>query len=368
MCWAALLEASLVVCATASGAANLPQYGRRLSGATVFRYCSTVLCAQHAVLYVVAAFWKLTTPLLVLSPRAGVVAGLLFHTSINLLPLNYAAGFSLMCATLSWGIGGPVLGLQQMSGLTMYANLKHWGGSNHLLLPTNLLAETDWLPEAASRAKLPLLSALLAIFGRAQGQVVRVDATNSSVLRELSPADSTPLLPAHAVALMRASGASGRYYGQYCARMFVGRDNDLPSSGTIGNAVAGAGPKSAGAEEGEELPYALTAYELRRLLAAARAHGEPFTLTFTPSLPTAGSPADWRDFVGDSASLVEDPSAGRAECTIAGADCASHKAAAVVALMSAAPPRWLSKVLMAYPVPLLPPSEADPGTEVHCSA
>ena len=64
-----------------------------------------------------------------------------------------------------------MLGLQQMSGLTMYANLKHWGGSNHLLLPTNLLAETDWLPEAASRAKLPLLSALLAIFGRAQGQV-----------------------------------------------------------------------------------------------------------------------------------------------------------------------------------------------------
>mmetsp|Transcript_35632 Transcript_35632/g.111877 ORF Transcript_35632/g.111877 Transcript_35632/m.111877 type:complete len:124 (-) Transcript_35632:358-729(-) len=88
---------------------------------------------------------------------------------------------------------------------------------------------------------------------------------------------------------MRASGASGRYYGQYCARMFVGRDNDLPSSGTIGNAVAGAGPKSAGAEEGEEVPYALTAYELRRLLAAARAHGEPFTLTFTPSLPTAGA-------------------------------------------------------------------------------
>ena len=139
-----------------------------------------------------------------------------------------------------------------------------------------------------------------------------MDATNSSVLRELSaprsvrlqpraarpharssvdrsPADSTPLLPAHAVALMRASGASGRYYGQYCARMFVGRDNDLPSSGTIGNAVAGAGPKSAGAEEGEEVPYALTAYELRRLLAAARAHGEPFTLTFTPSLPTAGA-------------------------------------------------------------------------------
>ena len=40
---------------------------------------------------------------------------------------------------------------------------------------------------------------------------------------------------------------------------------------------------------------------------------------------------------------MEDPSAGRAECTIAGADCASHKAAAVIALMSAAPPRWLSK-------------------------
>ena len=39
----------------------------------------------------------MSRPLLVLSPRAGVVAGLLFHTSINLLPLNYAAGFSLMC-------------------------------------------------------------------------------------------------------------------------------------------------------------------------------------------------------------------------------------------------------------------------------
>lgn len=170
---------------------------------------------------------------------------------------------------------------------------------------------------------------MASLHGEGCEQVVRVDATNSSVLRELSaprsvrlqpraarpharssvdrsPADSTPLLPAHAVALMRASGASGRYYGQYCARMFVGRDNDLPSSGTIGNAVAGAGPKSAGAEEGEELPYALTAYELRRLLAAARAHGEPFTLTFTPSLPTAGA----RRVLGS----VVDPRGDKSRC------------------------------------------------------
>ena len=65
--------------------------------------------------------------------------------------------------------------------------------------------------------------------------------------------------------------------------------------------------------------------------------------------------------------LEEDPATGVRRCTMghAGAACAASEQALAFA---AAPPAWLTKVLMAYPVPLLPESPADPGSEIHCSA
>lgn len=62
--------------------------------------------------------------------------------------------------------------------------------------------------------------------------------------------------------------------------------------------------------------------------------------------------------------------AGTRRCTLEGgfvfrAPCEGDE----LAFASApAPPRWLTKVLITYPIPLFPESYADPGDEVHCSA
>jgi hypothetical protein len=229
--------------------------------------------------------------------------------------------------------------------------------------------------------------------------IVRVESASGDVLTSLSYADSTELQPPRALALMRGAGASARYYGAYCARLYLGRAADLPAEGTIGNdpsAPHGAppigndpsAPPTAAANNGGDagaavaskegaaaaadgsLPYALPWYELRRLLALARAHGEPFRVSYTrlPPSATRGTPSAWRDYAaGERVTLEEDPATGMRRCTMghAGAACAASEQALAFA---AAPPAWLTKVLMAYPVPLLPESPADPGSEIHCSA
>ena len=251
-------------------------------------------------------------------------------------------------AALMHGVALPVLGLQNMSALTMYGNLKHWGGSNHLLVPTNLLADIG-----------PALG--LEAF-RGLNEVVRVDSAESAVLNALSPADTTAMTPARAQSLLRGAGASPKYFGAYCARMFWGREADLPVEGTIGNDV------SATAEDCSSTasppPYALTSYELRRVLAMAREHGERFRVTYTRLPPelSHGTPAAWRDFRGDSITLEEDPMAGSRLCTAAGGrECSASER---VHAFAGSPAAWLTKVLMAYPIPLLP----DSGSEIHCSA
>lgn len=152
--------------------------------------------------------------------------------------------------------------------------------------------------------------------------------------------------------------------------MFWGREADLPADGTIGNEAPGA-PKANAAAMTAPPPYALTAYELRRLLGMARAHGARFSVTYTrlPDSATHAHPAVWRDTVGRRVTLTEDPASGMRRCLVGAWPLARACDASEAAFaFSPPPPVWLSKVLMQYPVPLLPEMPEDPGNEVHCSA
>mmetsp|Transcript_99119 Transcript_99119/g.278621 ORF Transcript_99119/g.278621 Transcript_99119/m.278621 type:complete len:166 (-) Transcript_99119:52-549(-) len=165
---------------------------------------------------------------------------------------------------------------------------------------------------------------------------------------------------------MKGAGASARYFGAYYARIYWG---EMRTEWKIGSTIGdNASTPDSVPGSGSSMPYGLTAYELRRLLALAREHGKRFSITYTRLPPAAihASPATWRDYLGQSVTLVEDPALGTQRCTVAGgAECAASELAFAFA---PAPRFWLTRVLMQYPVPLLPESAADPGSEIHCSA
>ncbi|KAL1521817.1 hypothetical protein AB1Y20_021468 [Prymnesium parvum] len=360
MSWAVVIELTFIACTLCSARGTVTE---------LFLGCARV---QMVSLYFVAAFWKLTSSfldyrtscatvlvaelltalfpepwlpaggvvsvlllraapmltvilefavslLLAFAPRLGVLLGMSFHLAVNVLPLNYAGGFSLQCIArygvfmpasvaaalregaqlgtwaavhvvlasagvaacnyfrggvdahfvacaflaslyaralsleehkvcddvlppalvgkfsrvcaglfaIGWGILPPILGLQNMAALTMYANLKHWGGSNHLLVPTNVLYERWSFRESQST--------VARLWDQFDGRtIVRVDRAESVVLASLSPADSTELLPVRARNLMREAGASARYFGAYYSRIYFGEQRAVWPVGDAG--------------------------------------------------------------------------------------------------------------------------------------
>ena len=65
-------------------------------------------------------------------------------------------------ATFAYAFVLPVLGLQHMASCSMYANLKHYGGSNHLLLPTGLLQDAFPVTFGSELLRVDEASGLLA--------------------------------------------------------------------------------------------------------------------------------------------------------------------------------------------------------------
>jgi hypothetical protein len=468
MVWAALLELTFLIAVLVA---------KNRADAT--RSFLDVIKPQLIMLYFSAAFWKLTTswydtdtscapvllsellslfPMLpvgpasnfllsispvfvasiefavpaamLIDPRAGVLLALVFHQTINLMPMTYAGGFSIamcvrMCViapgsltmatrdlskgawmtptsvaaglmaamyaihsgvdtacvaylvltlmylrsmmsgwipapstkkatsttkflafiilplTFTYSFLTPMLGLQAMASSTMYGNLKQFGGTNHMLVSTGMLqgyfsksTSGDWASDA---------------FG---GGMLRVDYTNSTLLKELTPAESTGSMPGHAIDLLKGIGAGARYFEMYAARNYYGRRNDLGNSAL----------HNRGRKDGEEPPpYAEPAYELRRVLKLARTRGEPFTLKYT-RLPYYGTPAGYRDFVGPQVSYTENPVTGYNTCEVTEGVVTKKCAHDEIALLPA-PPSWLMWLLHPYPMPLLPQDT----TEVHCS-
>lgn len=242
-----------------------------------------------------------------------------------------------------YGFLAPVAGVMAMASSTMYGNVKQWGGTNHLVVPTGLLQEHFADPRNAE----PAWAA--DAFG---GGLVRVDGTTSSVMRRLAPAEATPLMLPFARDLLQGAGTPGRYFELYAARNYFGRDDDHESS-----ALHNRGNDSASGADAQDLPYVEPAYELRRVLALARAKGESFTLRYT-KVPWYGTPQSYAAYKGEQVVLEEDAATGKRSCTVGGAPCGDSE----VALLPA-PQWWLTKILHPYPLPILPGDVRD----IHCS-
>lgn len=252
--------------------------------------------------------------------------------------------------TFSYGFLGPVLGVQNMGASTMYANVKHDGGSNHLLLPTGLL-QAKFAPGVAGPA---VAGSAADAFG---GGLVRVECTTSETFRRFVPANIAIEFQARATALMKAVGHSGIQFAVYYERM-ASPLQTMPGT----DAVGGSGGNASGicAQPPEPgVPYVLPAFELRRLLAVARRRGEAFALNYTRLPWKARSPSAWlRAPGGGKESIFVQEPGGRCR-TVLGEPCETGELA-----LLPAPPFWLSKILLPYPLALLPGD----GEDVHCAA
>ena len=256
-----------------------------------------------------------------------------------------------------YGFVHPVIGVQMMASSTMYGNVKNYGGSNHMLVPTGLLQ--DWLADPQVAAAAPAW--LADDFG---GGLVRVERTTSSALLQLAVqgAELTSQLPPRARELLASVNASGRYFEFYAARNYFTRKGDLEACAL--NAIdtgASVAPSTA------DPPYVVPAYELRRALALARERKEPFELEYTRLPPKLHLPSEWMAHLGETV-VVQDAADGTPpSCTLVQryslwplgrSACASDE----IALLR--PPRpWLSKLLLPYPTPLFEGS----GDGIHCT-
>lgn len=264
----------------------------------------------------------------------------------------------------AYGFLLPVGGVMMMASSTMYGNVKNYGGGNHLLVPTGLLldhydahgatavvAPPAWLPPLPPAAAAWLADG----FG---GGLVRVDATNSSVLRSLFK-ETTDQLPPTSHALLAQINASGRYYEFYAARNYFEREHDLQATAIhMGVAIA----------QDDVPPYVVPAYELRRSLALARAREQRFSVTYTRLPAALRTPTEWRGFDGPQVTLHDGRDGGGAHgaaCAVAGAGGggATTPCDASEPALLPPPPYLLTKLLHPYPTPLL--DGAGDGT--HCS-
>eukprot|EP00929_Paragymnodinium_shiwhaense_P103119 TRINITY_DN66404_c0_g1_i2.p1 TRINITY_DN66404_c0_g1~~TRINITY_DN66404_c0_g1_i2.p1 ORF type:complete len:565 (-),score=53.81 TRINITY_DN66404_c0_g1_i2:714-2408(-) len=238
------------------------------------------------------------------------------------------------------GLLGPILGLQQMAALTMYANVQHWGGSNHLLVPVSLLQEffADTSPGTS-----PLADAFA-------GGYVRVDHTDlpANVLR--TPADASKLLPERVRQLLKGVDNAGLFYVPYYARMAANDFFDEVDSEDGMNWAA-------------TTPFAIPAFELRRLLKLARERGDPFSLAYTALPRQTRKPAEWLRHRGPQVVLREGHGAMNTSCAVSvEGSSGEHPCASGELALQPPPPAWLSAMLLQYPVPLLNTND----TELIC--
>ena len=312
----------LLLCLTVDGAARvrLLEWGPLCAAALAAALVPSATCAAFAAVAaaLVASIAKrggappqgggaVATP----RPRSGVAVSL--------------------AATLTavYAFGLPILGLQHMGSSSMYANLKHWGGSNHYLVPTGLLQQ--WYADAPGE--------LGNWFG---GGLVRVDEVKGSSLASLNAWATIEPSPT-AAELLRAAGHSGRQLAAYYA---PGRMASLEAAGHAVSAAA--------------LPAVMPAFELRRALASARALGlkaEARVVRLPLGLVT---PSEWLAHRGPVLTLRSDGTCSRRTWLGIRRPCGDD-----AERLARMPLPWpLATLLLPYPAPLLP----DDGTEIHCSA
>ena len=101
--------------------------------------------------------------------------------------------------------------------------------------------------------------------------------------------------------------------------------------------------------------YTIPAYQLRRMLADARALNESFQLTYERLPGLVGDEAWRRHAIASTVVLAEDGKKGTKHCKTraAGSFLWSACAADEIALLPP-PTGWLTKLLVSFPYPILP--------------
>ena len=291
----------------------------------------------------------------------------------------------VMSATaFAYGFLTPVIGVQSMASSNMYSNSVQYGRGNHFFSPTFLLQE-----HYAARSPLELrelradagawetLEAhLVDAFG---GGLVRVDATTSKVMHEFATAEVSDMLPGRAKRFLELVGHHGHYFEMYARRNYFER----PMFQLAASSIHATDDREdvSDFQEGSAATttaYVESAYELRRVLSLARDREAAFDVLYTPLPAGLSSIEEWRAYAGPQTKYsfrgsestagcaVLDPAAaaaadgGEANATqAAGAPCPPGE----VALLGA-PPVWLTKVLIPYPIPIF---EGDTINEPYCS-
>lgn len=233
------------------------------------------------------------------------------------------SGVAMLLLTTFYAFGSTTLGILDVSSPNMFSNLRQQGGSNHLFLPTSLLQRQLHLSAAAATGGDSADSPSSFIPSMYAGGVWRVGLTNSTYFRSRFPAELTPLLTARTVALLRATGHSGRMWNSAVSRVV----------GTF--AVPPPPPLP------EFVAYTLPADEVRRVLAQATAEAaataEPFMLRLTMlEGDAAGEGGErWRTSAGGKEVEVEVDSSGRQVCSIVPSDSGTVPPSAIAATTGA---------------------------------
>jgi hypothetical protein len=218
---------------------------------------------------------------------------------------------ALVLLALAYAFGGPLLGIHDLGACNMYSNLRMYAGTNHLFLPTGLIGHV-W-PEAT--------------------QLVRVEQSSSAYINSIYPGEVTSQIAPEELSLLADAGHSAHMFNAMKARI-------------LGPAFA---PAHAAFHR-----YTVTALEMKRLLAEARATGEKFEITYTLLDATGGDERWRRDSLGRTVTLKEDGK-GKRSCTVGCGplELIPCPCAADELPLQPPPSYWASKTLIQQPYPIV---------------
>jgi hypothetical protein len=253
------------------------------------------------------------------------------------------------------------LGLMDMGAPNMFSSLRVHGGSNHVLLPMNIL----------QRVYIDAPATTLAgeIFG---GGVIRVEGVNSSHLTgsgvrypgELVSSSGDGCCQPAAVQLLRSAGHSGRQWSPMSFSCAVG--NRPPSAKTANASII----SSTG--QWKFQPYTIPAAELRRLIRQARVRypGETFYISGA-ILPGAEGDENWRATATSARFVIRRryDTSGSEQIECVQDDTKACQGWVADRLLATPSGHWLarlaSKLLLQQPYPLVQGDEGD-HRRVHC--
>lgn len=287
------------------------------------------------------------------------------------------------CMLLSCSVGYVVCfqrqGVVDLGAAAALGSLRLPGGARHLLAPSSTphgLAAAGVPPDGSSGGALGyglMDTALRFVLGSDAvseslgGGLVRVEACTSQYINALYPSEITSELSPRLRAMLASAGHIGRQFNPRASRV----------SGPA--ARSGLGRWVAAARNEPFVRYTLPAYELRRVLAEARAANESFSLTYVRL--RAGEVAAPGEEAGGPRIVLHESGDGERHCVIwpsAGsslvADVAqlfetslhfslpfgSSPCADDEPAMQPPPVGLASKLLFLSPLPLLPDNEHPP--------